>query len=490
MQLYSLRSRDSWGIGDLGDLARLGDAAARRGAEFVLLNPLHAVAPIAEQQPSPYFPTSRIFKNPIYISVPDVATGAGRRWETVGSSLNDGRRVDRDAVFALKMKALRALWSETRTDAAFDEFVHASGQPLERYAVYCALAERLGADWTAWPESVRSPESDDVRRFLLRERDQVRFHMWLQWLIDEQLKRAADSIGLIHDVAIGVDPRGADVWQYNDVFAEGVRIGAPPDDYNSEGQDWGVTAFDPVALRRAEMEPFRMMVRWNLRHAAGLRFDHVMGMFRLFWIPEGMDARNGAYVRYPATEQLDVLAQESQAARAFVIGEDLGTVEPSVRTEMALRDMLSYRLLWFQDDDVAELPYLAMASANTHDLPTTAGLWTGQDLKAQAEAGLQPNHPFARQMTDRIERHLQTARTTSVRGVIDAANSLLGRSASALVTVAIEDVIEMLERYNMPGTVSELNWTAALPVPLEDVIEHERFDELSRLLSESRTHSA
>ncbi|MCC6417514.1 MAG: 4-alpha-glucanotransferase, partial [Gemmataceae bacterium] len=395
-QLYAARSGRSWGMGDLGDLRELARWSAGLGAGIVLVNPLHAVSPILPQQASPYYPSSRRFRNPLYIRVEDVpgAAAAGAeldRLSAAGRALNAERIIRRDAIFPLKMEALALLWSRFAGDAGFDRYRRELARPLEEFAAFAALAEHHGHGWHAWPEEHRHPDSAAVRRFAEDHADRVRFHAWLQWLLDEQLRRAAAATPVMQDLPIGVDPDGADAWAWQDELASGVAIGAPPDLYQADGQNWGLPPFVPHRLRAAGYEPFIQSIRATLRRAGGLRIDHVMGLFRLYWIPGGSGAADGAYVRYPADDLLAIVALESQRAGAFVVGEDLGTVEEGVREQLAASGVLSYRLVWFEDTPPAEYPAQALAAITTHDLPTVAGLWTRQDIRAQQERGLRPN---------------------------------------------------------------------------------------------------
>jgi 4-alpha-glucanotransferase len=489
LQLYSLWSRASWGIGDLGDLRTFGAWARDEGAAVALLNPLHAALPLREQEPSPYFPSSRCFKNPIYLRIEDIPGGRGNpdveRLAAEGRALLESERVQRNEVWALKSKSLETLYAASVDDPAFDDFVQEIGRPLTDFSVFCALTEEFGSGWQTWPEEYRDRDSGAVRRFAAERADRVRFHSWLQWHLDIQFAKAAEELGLINDLAVGVDPAGADAWIWPRSFVEGASIGAPPDDYNAQGQQWGVTGFDPVGLDEDDFEAFIQMVRLSMRHAVGLRLDHVMGLFRLYWVPHGDTAAAGAYVRYPSDVLLHILALESERAGVFVIGEDLGTVEAGVREAMAERQILSYKLLWFMDD-LNELQPLSMASANTHDLPTTAGLWTGSDLQAQEEAGQTPNVAFAEAILDRIRRHLDLPLDATVGQVVDASCRLLSRCDAAVVTVAIEDALETLERINQPGTSGEWNWSARSLVPLDEFVNLEKPRRIAEIFGEAR----
>ena len=476
VQLYALRSAESWGMGDLGDLRRLGQwSATDLGAGILLINPLHAVTPVLPQQPSPYFPSSRRFRNVLYLRIEEVpgAAEGGIELEPLaaaGRALNRQRYIDRDAIFRLKMQALGRLWSRFGGDPAFDRYCHEQGDALRQFAIFCALAEHYGRGWQAWPAEYRRPDAPAVARFAAERADRVRFHQWLQWLLDVQLARAAAELPVMQDLPIGVDPNGADAWAWQDVLATEVTVGAPPDKYNTLGQDWGLPPFIPHKLRAAAYEPFRQTIRATLRHAGGLRIDHVMGLFRLYWIPQGMDPSLGAYVRYAADELLAIVTLESQRARAVVVGEDLGTVEEGVRERLATHRLLSYRLLWFEADPPARYPELALAAVTTHDLPTVAGLWSGADLRTQQRLGLRPNEAGLREIAERLQAMTGLPERAQVHEVIVRAHQLLAEAPSVVVTATLEDALAVEERPNMPSTTAEWpNWSLALPIPLEDL---------------------
>ncbi len=309
VQLYAMRSAASWGMGDLADLRHLASwSAAELGAGLVLVNPLHAAAPGFPQSASPYFPSSRRFRNPLYLRVEDVPgarAALGDRLDELaaaGRALNGERLIDRDAVWRLKLDALGQVWDAFPGDPAFDRWREAEGDALDAYATFCALVEEHGGDWQAWPEALRHPDRPEVAAYGRAHADRVRFHQWLQWLVDLQLESASTAgVAVMHDLAVGVDPGGADAWLWQDVFALDMAVGAPPDEFNTRGQDWGLPPFDPWRLRAAGYGPFVETIRASLRHAGGLRLDHVMGLFRLFWIPRGQRPPAGAYVRYPAS---------------------------------------------------------------------------------------------------------------------------------------------------------------------------------------------
>jgi 4-alpha-glucanotransferase len=477
VQLYTTRSADSWGIGDFADLRTLAHWSCDVGAGVLAVNPFHAPQPLPVQEPSPYFPSSRRFVNPLYLRIEEVdgfdnADATLADAAAAGRALNDDEHIDRDAVHALKLTALAHLYSSFTDDPRFDTYVRDMGNALRQYALYCVLAEHHGAGWREWPSALRRPDSPGVERFAAASADRVRFHMWVQWLLDEQLGSAASVIDLVGDLAVGVDPDGADAWVWQDVLAPGVRVGAPPDEFNQRGQNWGSPPFVPWRLRASGYEPLAATLRGALRHAQVLRIDHVMGLFRLFWIPEGGEPSDGAYVRYPATELLDIVALESARAGAVIVGEDLGTVEDEVRARLYQRAVLSYRLVWFEADEPTAFPEQSLAAVTTHDLPTIAGVWTGADEEEQRAIGLDPPPGAAEQLRARLVAltGLDPA-SARVDEVALATYAALGRAPSRLVTPTLEDALGVTERPNLPGTTTERdNWSQALPSTIEELV--------------------
>jgi 4-alpha-glucanotransferase len=475
VQLYAARSRTSWGIGDLGDLRRLALWSHRLGAGALLLNPLCAVAPGLPQQASPYYPSSRRFRNPLYLRIEDIP---GADHATVGLSalaaaaqaLNATRRIDRDQVLRHKMEALERIWDLGVEDEGFDRFCQHQGESLRGFAAFCVLAERYGGDWRCWPQEYQQPDSPAVRRFAQEALARWRFHQWLQWHLDCQLASAATALPLVTDLPIGVSPGGADAWQWQDVLADGATVGAPPDQFNADGQDWALSPFIPHRLRAAHYRPFIETVRSSLRHAGGLRIDHVMGLFRLYWISQGRGPQGGAYVRYPSDELLAIIAIESHRAQAWVAGEDLGTVEKQVRRQLAENRMLSYKLLWFEDQPPDEFPELALAAISTHDLPTVAGFWTGADFEAQQRIGQQPSEAGFAKIRDRLISATGLSDNASPTQAVVAAYQALGQAPSAVIAACLDDALAVEERPNMPGTTVQWpNWSLALPQPLEEI---------------------
>jgi 4-alpha-glucanotransferase len=465
-------------MGDLGDLRRLASwAVSELGAGFLLLNPVHAALPGLPQQASPYFPSSRSFRNPLYLRIEQVP-GASEldgldHLVAAGRALNAGDgadRIDRDAVYRLKLDALSRLWERFPGDASFDAYRAEHGSPLEGYATFCALAEELGRPWHGWPEEYRHPATGAVAEYRDAHQRRVRFHQWLQWLVDGQLAAASRAAPLLHDLAVGVDPAGADAWLWQDVLALDMAVGAPPDEFNTKGQDWGLPPFDPWKLAAHGYEPFITTIRSAFRNSSGMRLDHVMGLFRLFWVPRGSTPRDGTYVRYPARDLLDIVALESHRAGARVVGEDLGTVEDEIRDDLAARNVLSYRLLWFEENEPEKWPVKALGAVTTHDLPTVAGLWTGSDLDAQRRLDLAPNEEGTDAMRARLRDEAGLADDAPAEDAVVAAYSALARTPCLLLTSTLDDALAVEKRPNMPGTTDQWpNWSIPLPIPLEEI---------------------
>jgi len=486
LQLYSLRSQKSWGIGDFGDLRRFAEWSGRTSAvNFLLLNPLGAPLPVVPQEASPYFPGSRMYLNPLYLRVEEVpgAGAAGVKLEQLadaGRALNAQRLIDRDAIFPLKMKALEAIFAKFPGDGQFDRFCRERGETLRQFAVFCALAEHHQSGWRKWPARHRQPSAPEVKKFAAQHARRVTFHQWLQWLLDQQFSGAARKLPLLLDVPIGMNPDGFDAWLWQDTLALNVSVGAPPDAFNTQGQDWSVPPFNPHRLRAAAYEPLRHTLRNMLRHAGGLRLDHAMGLFRLYWIPAGAAPADGAYVRYPADELLAVLAIESQRAKAVVVGEDLGTVQPEVRARLQKSGILSYRLMWFEETRPENYPAQALAAITTHDLPTVAGLWSGLDLRNQQRLGLHPNVAGTTAIRKRLRAGARLDNSAPTRAAILGAYRLLARAPCRLRAAMLEDALAVEERPNMPGTTTQWpNWRIALPKTLEEIERDSLVSELA-----------
>ena len=490
VQLYAARSQRSWGIGDLSDLRGIVAWARNRGAGVVGLNPLHAPTPAGRPADSPYSPSSRRWRNPLYLCVEEVP-GASRLEDlahlaAVGRGLDVGA-IDRGAVWALKRAALERIWTDFRGDVRFDRYRVEHGADLEAWATFCALADHHGTGWRAWPAEHHDPRSSAVARFAADRPRSLAFWAWLQWLLDLQLAASGAGDVAIADLAVGIDPDGADAWQWQDLLADGASIGAPPDLLGPDGQNWGLPPFDPLAARGAAYQPLAATLRASFRHARGLRIDHVMGLFRLFWIPEGRGAADGAYVRFPDRDLLDVVALESHRAGALVVGEDLGTVEPGVREALAAAGILSTRLLWFEDDPPEHWPRQAMAAISTHDLPTVRGVWTGVDLADQRAAGVTVPADGDEAMRHALRVAASCDDTLPTDELVVAVHRRLAEAPSRIVTATLDDLLGAEHRPNIPGTVDEHpNWRIPLPLPIDDLPGHPLAEAVAAVLAEHR----
>jgi 4-alpha-glucanotransferase len=501
-QLYSVQSERSWGVGDLTDLTDLAVwSGACYGAGYILVNPLHAAAPAAPMEPSPYLPTSRRYVNPLYLrpeAIPEFAEvrQRGRIRRTRLAVQENARRtelIDRDAAWAAKRDVLESVYRVKRSagrQVAYEAYREREGGSLDDFAVWCALAERHGPDWHRWPKKFSGPARSGVAEFAAKHAETVDFHRWLQWQLDDQLAtaqstavRAGMELGIMHDLAVGVDPNGADAWAMQDVLALGVTAGAPPDEFNQLGQDWSQPPWRPDQLVEQGYRPFRAMVNAILRHGSGVRVDHIIGMFRLWWIPKGALPTNGTYVRYDHEAMIGILALEAHRAEAVVVGEDLGTVEPWVRDYLARRGLLGTSILWFEldrDGDGGPLQAqrwreFCLSSVTTHDLPPTAGYLAGEHVRLRDELGLL-TRPVDEELAD--DRAEQAAWVTELRrvgllgekpGVDETVLALyryLGRTPSRLLGLSLADAVGEMRTQNQPGTDDEYpNWRIPLGGP-------------------------
>ncbi|WP_372593155.1 4-alpha-glucanotransferase [Actinotalea sp.] len=499
-QLYSVRSSHSWGVGDLTDLGEMAWTLGGLGADFVLVNPLHAGEPVTPLTPSPYLPTTRRFVHPLYIRPEDVPETAYLpvaerslvEWqaEEARPLSADPGPIDRDAAWAAKKSALEIIYGAGRSgvrQARFEAYRAEQGRGLEDFAAWCALAEHF--DGAPWPAAALDRSSALVARLRSELADRITFYCWLQWVADEQLTSAQQSavdggmrLGIMHDLAVGVHPEGADAWAMPEVFAQRVSVGAPPDMYNQQGQDWSQPPWRPDALERAAYAPFRELLHTVLRHAGAIRIDHVIGLFRLWWIPEGNGAHDGAYVRYDHEALVGILCLEAQRAGVVVIGEDLGTFEPWVRDYLSDRGVLGTSVLWFEYEGGTFMPPehyrpLALATVTTHDLPPTAGYLAGEHVELRDRLGLLTEPVQAVRAGARAERQrmldLLASRgligfDPSERELVEAMHRLVMQSPSVLVGVSLADAVGERRAQNQPGTDQEYpNWR----VPLADAAQ-------------------
>jgi 4-alpha-glucanotransferase len=530
VQLYSLRSRGSWGHGDLRDLADLAAWSARDlGAGFVLINPLHAAEPLPPVSASPYLPMSRRWVSPLYLRIEDIpeykdlSYSERRRLTSLSQPLRLASQtpalIDRDAVWTAKREALEMLRKVPLADerqASFGEFRARHGQALEDWAAWCALAEVHGPDYRTWPARLRDPRSAEreVRRGDLAA--QAEFHTWVQWLVASQVeaaqaaaRSAGMSIGIIADLAIGAHPGGADAWAGQEFFARDFTVGAPPDAFNQRGQDWGLPPMHPRALAAAGYRPLDDLVNANLSLGGGLRIDHVMGLSRLWWIPAGAPPTEGAYVYYDAPGTLGTLAAAAARSGSVVVGEDLGTVEPWLREALAARGILGTQMLWFErgwsGEPLAPQWWRAnsLVTVSTHDLPPAAAFLSGKQVTDRLELGLLTrSEAEERAESDRTvnewigalvhEGLLLPGTRPSADEFTVALYGYLAKTPAKLIGVNLAEAAGETRSQNMPGTCDEYpNWKLPLcgpdgePVLLEDLAASERVRAVARAAATS-----
>jgi 4-alpha-glucanotransferase len=546
-QLYSLRGARGWGMGDFTDLQALARAAGELGAVTVGINPLHALFASEPRHSSPYSPSSRAQLDYLYIdpaAIPGFAEDAAIRALAPDGALGRVRAsefVDHAAVAALKRPVLEALYlrfcevelaAKTPLGREFRRFLRGGGKPLRAFATFEALHEvHNGRDgrfqWRDWPAALRDPSSAAVAGFARRQRERVGFFEFLQWQADAQLGAAAEAggaaglaLGLYRDLAVGVNPHGAEAWAEQGLVAPGMGIGAPPDPLSRAGQDWGLAPLNPLALRRRGFAPFIAALRANMRHAGILRIDHVMSLQRLYWVPEGRSAVAGAYVTYPFAELLRLVALESHRQRCAVVGEDLGTVPSGFRETMQAANLLSYRVVMFErrgDGNFippGDYPELAAASAATHDLASLKGFWLGRDIEWRQQLALYPdNDAEMADIADRYTARWQILEALAREGLLgwerfgeflpraaapvyaaelgEAILAFLARSRARLMLVQLEDVAGEVEQANLPGTSdAHPNWRRRLAARLEDILAGVEMHRVAALMNAERARAA
>lgn len=498
-QLYSVRSAQSWGMGDLAVLGELNQIFGNAGADFHLINPMHAIAPCEPIEPSPYLPVTRQFLAPMYISPELIAEyqllsrldrlhiqechALALQEETDEPGL-----IDRDQSWMAKNEALRVVFRQPRSqerEAEFEAFIKQGGDELQRFARWCALVEAHGMPL---PPQYSRADSEAVNQFCQRNELRVRYHVWLQWVCSQQLQQAQEkareagmAIGIMGDLAVGVHPYGSEVWSQREMFAPGMTVGAPPDMYSQQGQNWSQPPWNPQALAAAGYGPLRAMIKAAVSYAGAVRIDHILGLFRLWWIPRGMGANQGAYVHYDHEAMVGILLLEAQRAGCVVIGEDLGTVEPWVRGYLNDRGILGTSILWFErDHEGAPLPAQnyrrdVLAAVNTHDLPPTTGYLRGVHTQLRADLGLlvEPFETVRAQDQDELKAMIDRLREYGLlepdepreAELIEALYRYIAQTPARLLAVSLVDIVGDIRPQNLPGTHTEYpNWR----VPLGD----------------------
>ena len=544
LPLYALRSRHNWGIGDFTDLRLATAWAGELGAAFVGVNPLHAPQPGNHADPSPYSPNSRLFLNFLYVdleSVPEMEDSpeakslwASPDFQADVARLQETPLVAYPEIRRLKRRLLKILFAAfverhglpesplTPRGQEFARFVDESGEALKKFALFQALTEHRGKkDWRRWPRNLQHPDSPAVAAFARDHVREIVFHQYVQWLAAEQRQevwdeahRAGLPFTLYQDLALGAAPGGVETWSYPGLFARGATIGSPPDAFNLKGQNWGLPPLIPKNLEESGYRLFINTLRANLPPRGIIRLDHVMSLFRLFWIPEGLGPGEGAYVRYPASDLLGLLTLESQRRRTLVIGEDLGTVAPSIRRHLARAQIFSYRVFYFErqgkgDDNFAapgDYPRQALACVTTHDLPTLAGYWEGRDLTLRNQLYLYPSPQLAEEdAAFRARDRLLLIKALVQEGLLPpnyepppdfcpeelrrAVLAYLGQSRAALVEVRLEDILGLTAQQNLPGTLKQHpNWRQKIFQNLEDLRRDPEVLRIAETLRRTRAH--
>jgi len=542
LPLYAIRSRRNWGIGDFTDLRAATTWAGELGAAFVGVNPLHAPQPGNHADPSPYSPISRLFLNFLYVdleNVPEMQHSPEARsllaspdFQAEVARLQEDPLVAYPEIRRLKRRLMKILFAafverhgpphapHTPRGQDLARFVERGGEALEKFALFQALTEHQEkGDWRRWPENLQRPDTPAVAAFAREYPREIAFHQYVQWLAagqQQQVWDEADGAGLpfslYQDLALGAAPGGVETWAYPNLFARGVAIGSPPDAFNLKGQNWGLPPLIPKNLEESGYRLFINTLRANLPPGGIIRLDHVMSLFRLFWIPEGLGPESGAYVRYPASELLGLLTLESQRRRTLVIGEDLGTVAPSIRRNLARARIFSYRVFYFErqgkgDDNFAapeNYPRQAIACATTHDLPTLAGYWEGRDLDLRSQLNLYPSPQLAEQdAASRARDRLLLVQALVHQGLLPpnyepptqfcpeelrrAVLAYLGQSRAALVEVRLEDILGLTAQQNLPGTLKQHpNWRQKIFLNLEDLRHHPEAFRIAETLRQTR----
>jgi len=498
VQLYAVRSHRNWGHGDFSDLQRLVELAAGCGAGAIGLNPLHALFPDRADQASPYAPNSRLYLNLLYVDVEGIPEFPGL--EAAGLAEKVARLRARELiaypeVARVKLAGLRLAYESFRSRATaerqsdFEAYRDEQGEALLRFASFEVLRQKHAPrPWTEWPAPWRSPDRAQLEDFRFSHADECGFHEFVQWTADRQLQACKDTanragmpIGLYVDLAVGINPDGADAWSRQSAIMAGVSIGAPPDEFNRAGQDWGLAPFNPLTVAADDFAPMRQLMAAVMRHAGAIRIDHVLGLKRMFMIPHDRAATDGAYVHFPFEPLLRVIAEESRRFQCIVIGEDLGTVPEGFRDVLSRWGLWTYRVMLFEREGDGRFrppewyPVEALATFNTHDLPSFRGWIESHDLRVKRGIGVDPGETDeARGWAQHMLRTILGERASPhPPDNIAAVAAFLGATPTRLVVIALEDIVGEIHQINIPATVDEHpNWQRRLRVPLEDLAGH------------------
>ena len=547
VQLYCVRSEKNWGIGDFTDLGLLIQKAASVGADFIGLNPIHALYPANPNACSPYGPSSRRWLNYLYIDVTAIegyddasvqSIVHNDEFKAMLSHARNAEHVDYEAVAQLKLAALKAVFdvydakylrSNTKQNKAFKAFVDAGGESLDMLAVYDALQSHLKAQgkeswgWPVFPQELKDYHNPAVAKFKKANAQEVKFYLFLQWIAAQQLQEASDkaieagmTIGLYRDLAVGVSEGSAEIWGNKDLYCTGASVGAPPDILGPLGQNWGLPPMDPRKLYEQAYQPIIDLFASNMASSGSLRIDHVMALLRLWWVVKGDNAKDGGYIYYPVDDLLGILALESHRNQSLVIGEDLGTVPEEIRTKLADNGVYSYRVFFFEQAEdggffsPSHYPVQSMSTLTTHDMPTLIGYWHCLDLELGKELGLYPTqeilqtlyadrHANKQAILDTLHGHGSIAdnvgRDVNFTGMTRELNNgmqvHMAGGSSALLSLQLEDWLEMDKPVNIPGTFDEYpNWRRKLTQNIESVFERHDINELATKLTQARKHAS
>lgn len=509
VNLYSLRSRKNRGVGDFGDLKRLIKWFSSAGGHLIGINPLHAISNTMPFGISPYSPLSRLYKNFIYL---DMDLIGNREEKEYSKKLRRSRLIDYEGVASHKLNILRRSYERFLADhyerdsglaLDFKGFLINEGKELELFATYMVLSERFRSfDWQSWPEDYHDPDTDQVRSFIMQHKKEILFYQYIQWLIDRQhrevcnvAKESGMPIGLYHDLALGAIRGSSDVWCNRSLYALNIDVGAPPDDFSPDGQNWGFPPLIPERLRKSGYDIFIKTIRKNMQHAGALRIDHALGIFRVFWIPKGMSPKDGVYVRYPNEDLLRIIALESVRNKTIIVAEDLGTIGENVRENLKRFGLLSYRLFYFERNYPAsdflppsQYPELSLSAVTTHDLPTLYGYWVGRDIEERKRLGKYPDdETYQREFHERIRDRSLIIDALKKQGLLShdfevpeqmteelciAIYRYLMKTPSRIVLISLDDMLGRYNQQNMPGIIDGYpNWRQKIEISLEEIIK-------------------